>query len=125
MIPLRRTVGKIRGVACVASSSSGDNSIRVVMCFGRKAGTSVTTIGIRGQISATLSLLPTRIMRVNIAAGGRRGSRLGAITLCSPSKACRTRFLSGCFGVGIRPHLGHVTNINGIVRFKTGCTVHV
>lgn len=123
--PLRRTVGNIRGVACVASATSGTKIISVAICFGRKASPSVTTIGIRGHMSGTAKRLPTRMARINIAASGQRADVLRVFSLCDPNSSCSRGFLSGCVDVGLGPTVLHVRNINSVVVVKNSCDVHV
>ncbi len=123
--PLRRDVGNIRGVACVASDTAGTNSTAVAVCFGRNASPSVTTIGMRGHIDGTRNLLPRRMAHVNIAAMGHRADFLRVNTLCDPSSHCSGAFLSGCLSVGIVPHVGHVRNMNSMVTVNSACDLHV
>lgn len=123
--PLRRTVGNIRSVACVASATDGTKSISVAICFGRNASPSVTTIGIRGHISGTAKRLPTRMARINIAADGQRADVLRVFSLCDPSSDCSRGFLTGCVDVGLGPRVLHVSNINSVVVVNNSCDVHV
>lgn len=125
VVPLRRDVGNIRGVVCVDSATAGTNSTAVRICFGRNASPSVTTIGMRGHMSGTRKLLPTRIAGVNIAARGQRADFLRVNTLIDASKHCSRAFLTGCLSVGIVPRVGHVRNINSMVRLNSACDVHV
>lgn len=123
--PLRSRVGNIRGVVCVRSSTSGGNTTSVGICFGRKASPSVTTIGIRGHISVTRKLLPTRMAGINIAARGHRGSVLVIFSLCSRASSCGVRFVRGCTGVGLVPRVGHMGKMNSTGILKRSCSVHV
>lgn len=125
VVPLRRDVGNMRGVVCVASATAGTNSTAVRMCFGRKAGPSVTTIGMRGHMAGTRNLLPTRMAHVNIDARGQRADFLRVSTLIDASKQFSGAFLKGCLSVGIVPHVGHVRNMNSMVRLNSACDVHV
>lgn len=123
--PLRRRVGNIRGVVCVASATAGAKSTSVRICFGRKASPSVTTIGIRGHITGTRNFLPTRIAGMNIVASGQRADVLLIFSLCDSSSGCSGRFLRGCTGVGIVPRMRHMPNMNSTVMVKSSCSVHV
>lgn len=123
--PLRRTVGNIRSVACVASSTAGTNAISVAICFGRNASPSVTTMGMRGHISGTANRLPTRIARIKIAASGQRADVLRVFSLFDPSSSCSRAFLSGCVDVGLGPRVLHVSKMNSVVVVNNRCDLHM